>query len=358
MTRPAGPASGAYGALGRPDEHGIRLPPRFEARLVARGNDPVGASGYRWHRQSDGAATFPTGDGGWILVSNSEVTEGGASAVRFGSDGEPREAYRILECTSINCSGGATPWGTWLSCEEHPEGRVWECDPTGRRGARVHDALGVFKHEAAAVDPRGRRVYLTEDLEDGALYRFTPRRWPHLGEGLLEAARVGPDERVEWTHVPDPGAKRDPTRRQVSGAAEFDRAEGIWFDAGIVYITTTGDSKIRALDTRTERIETIYDASAMREAPLVQVDQIAASPGGELFVCEDLDTSELYLGVMTRDRKVSRFLAVTGENHEGSELTGVAFDPSGSRLYIASQRAHGERGEVYEITGPFRGRRV
>ena len=59
---------------------------------------------------------------------------------------------------------------------------------------------------------------------------------------------------------------------------------------------------------------------------------------------------------MTRDREVSRFLAVTGPNHDRSELTGVAFDPSGSRLYLSSQRAHCLMGEVYEISGPFRGR--
>ena len=359
--RPAGPSTGAYGALGPPDEHGLRLPPDFRARLVARAGEPVtladGRSRYHWHREPDGAAAFPTGDGGWILVSNSEVTEGGAGAIRFGADGVARDAYRILDGTTINCSGGATPWGTWLSCEEYSEGRVWECDPTGRRRARVHDAMGVFRHEAAAVDPRGHRVYLTEDLIDGALYRFTPRRWPDLGEGLLEAARVGSGGRVSWARVPDPAAKREPARRQVSGATEFDRAEGVWFDDGVVYIATTGDSKIRALDTRTDRIETIYDAFSMRGAPLVQVDQITASPAGELFVCEDIATSQIHLGVMTRDRRVSRFLAATGPNHAESELTGVAFDPSGSRLYLASQRAHGE-GEVYEVTGPFLGRRA
>ena len=51
-------------------------------------------------------ACFATDDGGWILVSNSEVLEGGASAVRFGADARPRAAYRILDGTTQNCSGG------------------------------------------------------------------------------------------------------------------------------------------------------------------------------------------------------------------------------------------------------------
>jgi len=342
--------------MGAADANGIRLPAGFEARRVARGGDLVPGSGYRWHIAADGAATFRTRGGGWILVSNSEDLEGGAGALRFGSDGEIRDAYRILDGTTQNCAGGPTPWGTWLSCEEYEEGRVWECDPTGRSAARAHDAMGVFKHEAAAVDPRGRHVYLTEDLEDGAFYRFTPRRWPRLDDGLLELAKVADDGSVEWVAVPDPSARRSPTRRQVSGTTVFQRAEGIWHDSGTIYVTTTNDSRIRAYDTQRQRLQVIYDGFAERSAPLVQVDNITVSRGGELFVCEDIATEEIRMGVMTRDREVSRFLAVTGPKHDRSELTGVTFDPSGSRLFFSSQRAHGLKGEIYEVSGPFRGR--
>ena len=355
----AGPrARGAgYGPSGAADANGIRLPDGFEARLVTRGGDLVADTGHRWHPASDGAATFPTGDGGWILVSNCEQLEGGAGAIRFAAGGEVVDAYPILEGTTQNCAGGPTPWGTWLSCEEYEEGRVWECDPAGRRAARVHDAMGVFKHEAAAVDPRGKRVYLTEDWEDGAFYRYTPRRWPDLAEGLLELARVSGGGAVEWTEVPDPAARRRPTRRQVSGTTRFARAEGIWFDSGTVYVSTTFDSRIQAYDTRRERFEVIYDGLATRDAPLVRVDNITASRGGELFVCEDIATDQINMGVMTRERKVTRFLSVTGANHVDSELTGATFDPSGSRLYFSSQRASGASGEIYEVSGPFRGRR-
>ena len=145
-------------------------------------------TGYRWH-DLDGAATFPTSDGGWILVSNCEELKGGASAIRFDRGGRVQDAYRILDGTTNNCSGGGTPWGT-LALLRGDRGYVWECDPTGSRPARRHPAMGAFKHEAAAVDPRERRIYLTEDLKDGLLYRFTPERWPSLERGPLEAAMV------------------------------------------------------------------------------------------------------------------------------------------------------------------------
>jgi hypothetical protein len=67
--------------------------------------------------------------------------------------------------------------------------------------------------------------------------------------------------------------------------------------------------------------------------------------------------------VIERDRRISRFLSVTGAEHLASELTGITFDPSGERMYFASQRAGGTDGApgpgaIYEISGPFRGRRA
>jgi secreted PhoX family phosphatase len=348
-----------YGPLGPPDANAIRLPAGFRSRLVARGGEPVGGTAYSWHVASDGMATFPQDGGGFLLVSNSEAFEGGASALRFGPGGEVEGAYRILSGTTQNCSGGGTPWGTWLSCEEVEEGRVWECDPSGRRRAMPHAAMGVFTHEAAAVDQRRRRVYLTEDLIDGGLYRYTPDRWPDLSSGALEIARVARGGRVEWLEVPDPLARRERTRRQVRGSTRFKRGEGIWLDGDVLYVATTADHRVHAYDVRSERIAVVYDGLASKSAPLLRVDQLTGSRAGEVFVCEDIATDEISMGVITPDRKVSRFLSVMGPAHRGSEITGVTFDPSGARMFFSSQRAFPTSdlepgpGAIFEITGPF-----
>ena len=142
---------------------------------------------------------------------------------------------------------------------------------------------------------------------------------------------------------------------------KFNRGEGIWFDAGIVYLATTNDNRIHAYDTRTERIDVLYDGGAIEKPPLTNVDNVTVSRSGDLFVCEDTSDSDdegLDIAIITPQREVARFLKLTGSMHvvEGearSEIAGVTFDPSGTRMYFASQRGLGT-GIIYEVTGPFR----
>jgi secreted PhoX family phosphatase len=372
LAAPATEGAGPYGPLQPADGNGIMLPEGFSSRAIAQGGQTVPGTSYQWHIFSDGQATYSTDDGGFILVSNSENppdigvqtpgSPGGASAIRFQADGSIADAYRILSGTRVNCAGGATPWGTWLSCEEHDTGQVWECDPTGQAAAVAHPAMGLFEHEAVAVDPDGRCVYLSEDDPAGGFYRFTPDDYPDLAAGTLEVAKVGEDGLVEWARVPDPSAASAPTREQVQGMTVFNRGEGIWFDSGTVYLCTTNDEKIHTYDTETRRMDVLYDAAAFENPPLTNVDNVMVSRSGDLFVCEDTDDPDdpgFDIGLITPDRKVSRFLKVTGSQHQGaggdarSELTGVIFDPSGERMFFASQRGFGT-GVIYEITGPFR----
>lgn len=353
LTAPAAPGPGPYGPPGPPDANGIRLPPGFRSRVVARAGRAVGRTGYVWHRFPDGQATFATDDGGWILVSNSEALAGkggGASAIRFAASGSIEAAYRICSGTNANCAGGATPWGTWLTCEEFDLGGVWECDPLGVRAARNRPALGAFNHESVAVDPVEHRLYMTEDERDGGLYRFTPVAYPDLSRGRLEIARVDAGA-VRWVPVPDPGAIRTPTRRQVLDRAAFAGGEGIWFDSRVVYFSTKGDGRVWAYDTATRRLEALLDGGPDR---LDGPDNLTVAPSGDLFVCEDTERGAFGIRVVSPEREVAPFAVCEGDRHAGSEAAGVVFDPSGTRLYFSSQRAD-RTGAVYEVTGPFRG---
>jgi len=356
---PAPTDQSPLGPLGPPDENGLCLPPLFRSRVVARQGDLVPGTGYRWHVAPDGGATFAT-PGGWIYVSNSEGVPGGVGAIRFDPSGRSIDAYPILSGTRRNCAGGATPWGSWLSCEEVSDGLVYECDPTGARPAVPLPALGRFQHEAVAVDARERRLYLTEDQADGALYRFTPNAWERLDGGVLEVAvgvlfpTASPSARPEslgWQPVPNPtpGPGQMPTRRQVLGTRPFAGGEGIAWDRGHVYFTTKLDNRVWDYETSTQRLQVLYDVNLDPNRQLSGVDNVATALSGSLLVAEDGGNMELVL--VSLDGRAQPLLRVVGQN--GSELAGPAFDPRGLRLYVSSQRGSDGRGITYEVTGPF-----
>jgi hypothetical protein len=346
-----------FGVLEPPDENGIRLPPGFRSRIVAVSGATVPGTDHIWHSKPDGGAVFETNDG-WIYTSNSERSSlGGAGALRFDRHGEPIDAYSICQGTQRNCAGGATPWGSWLSCEEVSRGIVYECDPYGVQAQTPLSAMGSFTHEAVAVDPVGRRLYLTEDRSDGRLYRFTPYRWEHLEAGLLEVAEVDPERRVFWHRVPNPNPSPfgRSTRRQVPASTPFAGGEGIDYSDGHIYFTTKHDNRVWDLDLASQTLRVLYDYATDPLQQLSGVDNLLVTPTGDILVAEDLG-GNMELVLLGPGRVALPLLRV--ENQAHSELTGPAFDPSGRRLYFSSQRGGAQKlGITYEVRGPFRSRR-
>ncbi|MFE5485227.1 alkaline phosphatase PhoX [Streptomyces sp. NPDC056527] len=354
---PAQPGAGPYGALGAADANGILLPSGFSSRVIARSGQTVSGTSYTWHNAPDGGACYANGSG-WIYVSNSEINpSGGASAVKFSSTGAITGAYRILSNTRQNCAGGKTPWNTWLSCEEVSLGYVYEADPYGVNAAVRRDAMGRFKHEAAAADPVRQVIYLTEDETSGCFYRFIPSTWGNLSSGTLQVMVAGTatSGSFTWQNVPDPDGSPTATRSQVSGSKKFNGGEGCHYANDTVWFTTKGDNRLWQLNLASNTYELAYDDSLVvgGGAPLTGVDNVTGSSSGDLFIAEDGGNMEIC--IITPDDVVAPFLRINGQS--SSEITGPAFSPDGSRLYFSSQRGtsgSSSGGITYEVTGPFR----
>jgi secreted PhoX family phosphatase len=235
----------------------------------------------------------------------------------------------------------------------------------------------VFKHEAVAVDPQHRTLYLTEDEGQGRFYRFvcSASDWPAgaarpaLRSGRLEvlqldgvpANQAPPDDmdlakarRVTWVDVSQPSLPQSVVRGVLGAQAPgtvFRGGEGLWFFNGVVFFSTKGDNRIWALEVASQRLQVIYDFATASPADRVLsgVDNLTVSPRGDVLVAEDGGNMELC--VILPDRRVKVVLRVHGQDE--SEITGPAFSPDGRRLYFNSQRG-GRQGQgiTYEVMLP------
>lgn len=149
----------------------------LEVKLIAKKNEKVQfndgkKSDITYHEYMDGAGVIALQDGGYVYVSNSENDDGlgGVWGLYFNAKHEIVGFKKLMGDTTWNCSGGVSPWFTWVSCEETPSGQCHEVDPDPH--SENHDKpmptlLGGTggKFEAVAVDNRGKNpvFFVTED---------------------------------------------------------------------------------------------------------------------------------------------------------------------------------------------------
>lgn len=396
-----------YGPL-RDDPAGfLDLPEGFSYRVLSRLGDAMDDGG-RVPDAADGMGCFALPGGRIALVRNHELKvrqdAGGAPASGFDrrDDGSVlpggtttlvldaatlsvRQQFRSLAGTIRNCAGGVTPWGTWLTCEEdvtragrgvgRDHGWVFEvpASATGLVEAVPLTAMGRFNHEAAAVDPATGIVYLTEDRDDGLLYRFLPNRRGRLADGgRLQALAVdgladsrnwsslqwpgGQWHRVRWIELDNVEAPADDLRKRgaAAGATLFARGEGIHMGAGELYFccTSGGAAKLgqifRLAPARGgDRIQHFFESSSPEQ--FNYGDNLTVAPNGHLVVCEDqyTDTVNNFLRGITPAGTAYPLARLRTQ----TELAGACFSPDGRTLFVNAFSPTA----TLAITGPWVG---
>lgn len=309
-----------------------------------------------------------------------------------------------LSGTLINCSGGPTPWGSWISCEEttlgqterinsrgvksggfpKPHGYCFEVSAAADRNmpAVPLKAMGRFEHEAIAVDKKGV-VYLTEDYNPCGFYRFVPKKNKHLAEGgtlqmlvvtgkpdldTRSGQQVGARLDANWVTIdnPDPAeADVDPSavfkQGKAKGGATFNRLEGCCTDRdGKIYFTSTsgGDSKGGQIWRYERKDRDRGYLTLMFESPnkdvLYMPDNICMKPKSDLlFVCEDGDypgmESKNFMRILAPNGQMATFARNISTEFPRSEFAGSTFSPDGKTLFVNLQTA----GATFAIWGDW-----
>jgi len=403
-----------YGAL-VPDPAGLLdLPQGFSYRVLSKLGAAMDDGGTVPDR-ADGMGCFDIGNGELALVRNHELQPqhdaGGPIAKGFGKRNgvfvpggtttivldaatlSVKRQFRSLGGTIRNCSGGVTPWGTWLTCEEAPigpgeprgqgldksHGWVFEV-PASARGlvdAVPLTAMGRFNHEAACVDPASGIVYQTEDRDDSVLYRFVPavpgklaqggRLQAMVIEGLADtrnwdvsdsgrAMPVGKPYPVRWVDLDDVEAPKDDLRARAAakGAALVARGEGLHMGENAVFACCTngGAKKLGQILKLTPglagapgTVELFFESQSIDQ--FNYGDNLTVAPSGHLFVCEDqyTDVVDNHIRGITPQGAAYGFARLTAQ----TELAGGCFSPDGKWLFVNAYSPTA----TLAITGPW-----
>lgn len=317
---PAGFSYRSYGWTGQLMDDLQRTPSLHD------GMDVIASKGnqlflIRNHEQGTGGVAFNA-----PAAYDPAFAYGGTTTLQFDNvTGIWQESRASLTGTMRNCSGGRTPWGSWITCEEDTSvspggvqhGWIFEVPAIGVATGQPLRAQGRSAWEACAIDPATGYVYQTEDATPGGFYKFVPNQYGKLAMGgTLYALKVRNEDNfnfsgggspriyvsfpvgttwdVEWVQVTDVEAVNSRIYNSAPTRAAFSRPEGAFYDSGKIYFTCTDggvahQGQVFCYDPRRETITIVFDSTGpgLGNTEANNPDNIAVSPRGGIVICED-----------------------------------------------------------------------
>jgi secreted PhoX family phosphatase len=429
----------------------LALPPEFEYQVVTYAGQTKLKSGQPTPSNHDGTAVFDAERGRLRLIQNHELPAGaalgvphlpgtvydptalnggGCTVIETDARGRNHGEWVGISGTSTNCAGGPTPWGTWLTCEETEtkagtawsgggqngvysldHGYVFEVFDDGRSLPKPIKAFGRYAHEACAVDPSRRRVYLSEDASNpnGLFYRWTAPGSLRLARGIadqlgpdtgvpeamaiimddgsvladvayLTSAQIGRPFPVRWVNVPERDGQTMSVRKQFTDEiTRGKKFEGVFgTDEGVYVVNSFAfntadlpadavkhDGMVWFYSYRDETItlvtyfphQTTSDSGAAPRYDGVVFDgpdNVTVTPWGTLVLAEDgVGASHVLSSVPggpTYAIARNQLNIGTSAAPEYSEFTGPTFSSDGKVLFVNIQTP----GITLAITGPWR----
>jgi len=429
----------------------LALPPGFRYTVVTRAGQTQLRNGQGpTPSNHDGTAVFRAPANRLRLIQNHELpagsalgvphiegtvydptalSGGGCTVIETDSQGRNHGEWVGISGTLTNCAGGPTPWGTWLTCEEtetragakwsgngqsgtysKDHGYVFEVFADGRANPEPIKAFGRYAHEALAIDPTRRQVYLSEDASNpnGLFYRWTAPAGVRLGDGVaaqlgptdgeleamaiimddgsvlpdvayLTSAQLGRPFPVRWVHVPERDGQTTSVRKQFTGEiTRGKKFEGVYgIDSGVYVVNSFAfnsadlpadavkhDGMVWFYSYRDQTItlvtyfphQTSTDTGASpKYSDLVfdGPDNVTVTPWGTLVLAEDgVGASHVLSSVPggpTYAIARNQLNIGTADAPEYSEFTGPTFSDDGKVLFVNIQTP----GITVAITGPW-----